>query len=538
MMQLVRPGRVPQTNRGSVTVGAQQISTPITFPAPTEGLVTTQSMAAEVPGSATVLDNWIPTLTGVRIRGGSTRRGLAADGGDFLSAFRYKYGTNEKLFMATASAIYDMTSPAAPPATTAAAVSGMANGDWTTFQHTNAGNAFLVAVNGANERRLYNGSAWTTTPAITFTDGSTSAQFGYGFLFKNRQFFLKNATLDAYYLGLNAIGGAAAVFPLGGVMKKGGSLLTGFTWSLESGDGLADYCVFVSTEGEVAIYSGSDPSSASDFALKGVYQIGKPLGKNAWMRAGGDILVATIDGLIPISQVFQRDRQTITLVSLSRQIEDDWKKAANATATGWNMALWPEQNIVFITFPENTVVSDTTFVLNVLNGKWGIIRNWMANCFQTYQSSIFFGSIDGVCWQGDITGEDDGQPFPASYLSQFTAGGQIGQRKSVSLARLFLRAKTKPHVRLFARADHNLSTPNFGMASVGDDGSSEWDIGLWDVAEWDTGTSRERFEFRQNVRASGDMIALGCQIVSGGQFKLDIELDLMTAQVQMGEQSA
>lgn len=87
---------------------------------------------------------------------------------------------------------------------------------------------------------VYNGTSWTTAPAITFTDGTTMAQLNYGWLFKNREFFLKNGTLDAYYLPVNAVGGAAALFPLGGVMKKGGSLLTGFSWSLESGDGLND----------------------------------------------------------------------------------------------------------------------------------------------------------------------------------------------------------------------------------------------------------------------------------------------------------
>ncbi len=357
-----RAGRIAQSNRGAVSIGRQQTSQPVTFPAPKGGLVTTSDMASQQPGSASVLRNFFPTLTGCKIRGGSQRKGLAADGGDIKSAFKYKYGTTERLFMATGTAIYNMTSPAAPPTTTAADVSGLSGGDWCAFQHTNAGTSYLVCLNGANDRQLFNGTTWTTAPAITFTDGTTMPQLNYGWLFKNREFFLKNATLDAYYMAVNAVGGAATVFPLGGVMKKGGSLLTGFSWSLESGDGLNDMCVFVSTEGEIAVYAGDDPSSASTFALKGVYQIGKPLGKNAWIRAGGDILIATTDGLIPMSQVFQRDRQSITLVSVSRPIEDDWRLAAKAASTGWTLKQWPEQNLVFVAFPENTVVTDTTFV--------------------------------------------------------------------------------------------------------------------------------------------------------------------------------
>lgn len=538
MKMTVRPARIGQSNRGSVSVGQRVTSQPVTFPAPKGGLVTTMDIASQQPGTATVLRNFFPTLIGSRIRGGSIKEGLAADGGDITSAFKYKYGTNEKLFMATGTAIYNMTSPASPPTTTAADVSGLSGGNWCTFQHTNAGVSNLVCLNGADDRRLYNGTTWTTSPAITFVDGTTMPQLNYGWLFKNRQFFLKNATLDAYYLPVNAMGGAAVVFPLGGVMKKGGSLMTGFSWSLESGDGLSDLCVFVSTEGEVAVYAGDDPASASTFGLKGVYQIGKPLGKNAWIRAGGDILVATSDGLTPISQVFQRDRQALSLVSVSRPIEDDWKKAANATGGGWTLTQWSEQNLVFVTFPENSVVTDTTFVLNVLNGRWSTISNWRALCYATLQGGLFFGSLDGYCWQGDITGTDDGMTFGAMYLSQFSPAGSFGQRANASLAHMYFRAKTAPQVLLFAKADYDKATPSFSSVTIGDTTSSEWDVGLWDVALWDGVSDQNRYQYRQNVRASGDMLAIGCVIISGGDVKLDVEVDLATLQVSIGEASA
>lgn len=533
-----RPGRIAQTNRGSVQVGAKQSSAPLTFPAPTLGLVTTASMGAAPSGSASILENWFPTLTGARVRGGSVRRGLAADGGDIRTAFKYKYGGVEKMFMATNSGIYDMTAPAAPPATTPAAVSGMSSGDWCAFQQTNAGTSYLVCLNGANDRRLFNGVSWGTTPAITFSDSTTMASLNYGWIFKNRQFLIKNGSLDAYYLDLNAVGGAASVFPLGGVIKKGGSLLTGFSWSIESGDGPNEYCAFVTTEGEVAIYAGSNPADANDFALKGVYLVGKPLGKNALIKSGSDVLLATVDGLTAISQIFQRDRQTLALVSLSRSIEREWKTAANAVPTGWTMTLWPEQNLVMVAFPENTSLADTTFVFNVLNNKWSIIKNWSATAYQTIQGSLFFGSVDGYVWQGDTTGSDDGAPFASTYLSNFTPGGEFSQEKAASKAQMSFRAKTEPNVKLYARADYDLGRPAFSVVSIGDAGSSEWDVGLWDVAKWDGFSEARNFKFQQDVRASGKMLAVGCVILSGGLFRVDCEVDFAVLQVEAGEQSA
>lgn len=535
---MVRPGRVAQTNRGSVSVGSKATGTPITFPAPKLGLVSNYDLMAEQAGAASVLQNFLPTLKGARIRGGSIKKALLAGLGNVRSAFNYRFGGIEKMFMATDTGIFEVTSPSAPPVTTPASLGSQTSGNWTVVQHTTQGTSMMVCVNGSDPRQLYNGTAWVTAPAMTFTDGTTSNQLNYVWLFKNREFFLKNGTMDAYYLPLNSLGGEAKLLPLGGVMKKGGQLLTGFSWSIESGDGLNDMCVFVSTEGEVAVYSGADPSDLNTWALKGVYQIGKPLGKNAWIRAGADILIATTDGFLPMSQVFQRDRQALSLVSISRPIEDEWRAAASATGTGWTITQWIERNLVFITFPKNVVMQDTTFVLNVLTGRWSIITNWNASCFSTLQGSLFFGSTGGNVWQGDTSGTDDGLPFTAAYLSQFLAGGNVGQRKTAAMARMLIRGKAKPNVLLFARADMNKTIPAFSEVSIGNQQSSEWDVGLWDKAVWDGVSTRNDYWYRQNVRASGDTLALGCIIVSGGQFALDAEIDIGALQVEVGEASA
>lgn len=539
-MNLVRPrpGRIQQTDRGTTEVGDKQTTTPINYPAPYEGLVTVMDVSGQVPGAACILTNWLPTLRSARIRGGCTKYALVADGTEIKSSFKYKYAGIEKMFVATATAIYDVSAPPAPPATVAAAVSGFTSGEWTVFQHTNAGVSSLCCFNGTQDRRVYNGSTWGTTPAITFSDGTTMSQLNYGWLYRNRQWLLKNNSLDAYYLAVDAIGGAATVFPLGGVMKKGGALIMGFSWSLESGDGLSVLNVYVTTEGEVAVYEGTDPASLNTWALKGVYQIGKPLGKNAWIRAGGDILVATMDGLTPISQIFQRDRQAISLVSASRPIENIWKKAALATQYGWSLKQWDEQNLVFISFPENLVVSKTVFVFNVLTGKWGIIENWYTTCFEMKGGAMYFGSNAGYVYQGDITGTDDGLSFSARYLSHFLSVSQLGQRMVAQMAHMYFKGKDKPRPLLFTRGDMEMTVPNNPVVTVGSGLSAEWDVGLWDVALWDSSVPVNFYTFRQNVRASGDMIALGAVIVSSGPYRLDIELDIGIVQMGAGEQSA
>src|SRR3546814_8798766 len=66
----------------------------------------------------------------------------------------------------------------------------------------------------------------------------------------------------------DSIGGPAEPFPLGGVFGLGGSLLFGSAWSIDSSSdsGLSEQNIFVSTEGEVAVYQGSDPGEAATWS--------------------------------------------------------------------------------------------------------------------------------------------------------------------------------------------------------------------------------------------------------------------------------
>jgi hypothetical protein len=328
------------------------------------------------------------------------------------------------------------------------------------------------------------------------------------------------------------------VFPLGGVLKRGGGLLTGFTWSPESGDGLNMLCCFVSTEGEIAVYQGDDPTVAASWALKGVYKISKPLGKNAFIQAGGDILICTMSGLIPLSQVFQRDRDTVSLAALSRPIEDDWRKVAEATPYGWSITVWEEKTLALVTFPFTQVAPDTTFVLNIQTGKWSTITGWRATSYASHQAALYFGDGAGKIWQANTSGADDGMPFKAVYLSHFMPVGGFGRRAQATLAQMYFIGKVNPIVHLFARANGDTREPSGPEVTQVSPATAEWDVGKWDEALWDVGVDTTKVHKRQNVRATGDMLALGCVLTSGGSTPLQIDLDLGVLQIAAGESSA
>lgn len=535
----VRPGRLPK-RVGSSGGGNRQSSAPLVFPAPKLGLVTNAGLSDEISGAASVLDNWWPTIRGARIRGGSAKVGQVDEpelSADILSAFRYRFAGAEKLFMATETAIYDVSNPPLLPDTIPISHGSLLGGAWSTFQHATEEGGFLIALNGVDDRLVFNGTLWSSDPEITFDDGddTTTANFSHGWLFKRREFFIKSGTLDAYYIeAAGAIGGAVKVFPLGGVFTEGGTLLTGFTWSLTSGDGPNAYCVFVTTEGEAAVYAGDDPGG-ENFGLQGVYQIGKPLGKNAYIRVGADVWISTMNGCVSLSDIVQAGEMSLPI---SQPIEEEWGMAASASGGGWQMTFWDEQKLILISFPSTVVVPDTTFVIHSQTKRWALIRNWPSKCFGVKEGRLFFGGLRGLVWAAETSGSDDGAPFQASYLSQFIAAGKFGQRKTATLAHMYFRGKDIPRVKLFARADGDTGVPTQSAVSIGDTTQSVWDVARWDEGIWDDVSTLRRFDFRQDVGADGETLAIGAVITSGGPVPLTVHIDLGTMQVSAGEASA
>ena len=106
--------------------------------------------------------------------------------------------------------------------------------------------------------------------------------------------------MDAWYLPIDSVGGVLAKIPLAGAATLGGKLIAGASWSLDAGDGIDDKNVFITSEGEVLIFTGSQPRRRRQLAAGGRYRTSPPMGMNAHVSVGGDLLLLTVDGIIPL----------------------------------------------------------------------------------------------------------------------------------------------------------------------------------------------------------------------------------------------
>ncbi|WP_173989477.1 hypothetical protein [Agrobacterium salinitolerans] len=386
---------------------------------PVRGWIANEALANAKPGGARLLENWFPTKTSARLRGGS-RKYATISTGPVLRMWTYKSGTAEQFFASDQANIFDITNVVDADVIPTAEVTGQSAGYYSTAQFGTAGGDYLYAVNGADDALLYDGSTFTainTTSTPAFTGVATSA-LSFVWSFASRLFFIEKNTMNVWYLPVDSIGGLAKVFSLAGVFQEGGSLLMGGKWSMDSGDGLDDKWVVVSTQGEVAVFQGTNPESAADWQKVGIYKVTPPMGMNCQMQAGGDLLIGVEDGIVPISQAVNKDEAALSLASVTAAIEPEWKKEVIARRTlPWEIMKWPTNNMMVVSLP---VVDDGVqpycFVANLETGAWTKFTGWETRSLCRYGIFGFFGTNDGTIHQMDVGGSDDGLPYVCSYV--------------------------------------------------------------------------------------------------------------------------
>ena len=466
--------------RQPVQAPVQNKSRPYTFVAPRGGWVTSQNLVQSPPGTAQVLENWRPTTTGISLRGGSRTHATINSTG-VISMMAYNPTGAQKLFACDVTSIYEITTVADPLVPPTPDVTGQTSGYYSYVNFVTAGGAFLTAVNGTDDALLYNGTIWGSA-AIT---GVATDTLSHVWVYRNREMFVQDSSLSAWYLPVNSIGGAALEIALYGIFKKGGKLLFGSTWSLGQTTGLEDNCVFVTDQGEAAIYSG-DPDDAT-WTLVGVYDLSTPLGKRGTMRAGGDLVIATEEGMVPISSAVSKDAAVLSLAAISRNIEPDWRAAALArNSLPWEIVKWPEQRYAVVSLPITADGQDSIcFVVNTETGAWCKYTGWNTQCLELLDGQLYFGTKAGTIKLAEVGGSDDGMPIYYTYVGNpDPITKNIAGIKNMHQARVTFRSATSFNAQVTFATNYSVTIPAPPNAAA-DAASNEWDSGLWDVALWD-----------------------------------------------------
>jgi hypothetical protein len=445
-------------------------------PPPIKGWNTVLSMDGMKPEWAVTLDNWFPQPGYIEPRGGRASHCATGNAADVESLMAYQglAALDDKLFAAAGTVLYDATT-----SVPSSSLTGLANSRFQHINFTTTGGKFLYIVNGADTRH-FDGTAWAT-PAIT---GIVTADIVHINIHKNRIWFTMKNSTKAAYLPVDSIQGAAVTLELGAVFPNGGYLMAMGTWSRDTGTGPDDFAVFISSEGDLAVYAGTDPSDATKWKIVNVYEVGPPMGRRCFTKIGSDLGIITIDGVLPMSQIPGIERGAAGRISLTANIQPSMNTVARAGKDlfGWQLLSYPRGTMAILNVPLTT--GDTQqFVMNTVTGGWARFLDQHAHCWETYKDRLFFGGHAGVVYEADKGSNDAGAAIVATMKTAFDYMDERGRQKQWTLLRpkLTTEAQLTPTVGLNVDfRDDAQPSPSLSALT----GVALWDVALWDVDVW------------------------------------------------------
>lgn len=445
--------------------------------APTGGWDTETALADMPADHAVIMDNWFPDTDSVTMRRGHEEYATGMSGAvETLIEYTPRTGVGE-LFAANGGNIYDVS---AGGSVGAAVVTGMTNDRWQFTNMGTTGGQFVLAFNGADTGRLYNGTTWSTV-SIT---GPTATDLVWCNIHQNRLWVGEIDSLDAYYLPVNSIGGSATLFSIAGVAKLGGYIMAMGTWTRDSGTGLDDVALFLTSEGEAVVYQGTDPSSSSTWALIGVFRIGKPIGRRCIIKAGADLVMITQDGFVPASAILQTDRSQAERVAISAQIDKAVNDAVRLYGDdfGWQPILYPKGRQLLVNVPQ---VGDTShqYVFNTLTGAPCRYTGQNAACWGLLNDDLYFGGFGGKVYKADTGTADVDANIVGDCLQAFYDFRSPQTVKAFKLAEPLIQGNGSPNISLELNVDYNIRSPS-APSNVLNSSAGLWDVGLWDEALW------------------------------------------------------
>lgn len=621
-----------------------------TFVAPVGGWISNRALAIpngpDQPQGADRLDNFFPNATGCVLRRGCAPYAQISNSGQpVASLFKYIVGENIRMFGATATTIYDITTVPNPVNFSLSlddeetliidddgntiggnssegleVYENTTNGDWSTVQFGTTGGTYLIGVNGTSTAFIFDGADFfpydgsdvyklnydaetaaftvgatvtggTSTatgkiykivPSVTtgegtlwltnvtggpfqnneaLTDGSggaatanginviavtaitfpsgypslTTADLAFVWIYKEALYFIEKNSLRAWYLEPDMIGGELKPYPLNGYLDKGGSLLWGQSWSLASSDqgGLSSQNVFTTTEGESAVFQGINPTDTS-WSMVGVYSVGKPLGKHGFIRAGGDIVIATDVGDVALSKAVQVDFAALAPNAVSYPINAAWNDAIQQRGREWHCEVWPEGQMAIVIPTATDEIDPVWFVANATTGAWAPFTNWYATCVLAWNGRLFFGSKNGQVFEAMVGGTDYGAPFTGVYVPLFSDVGKPTSHKMARMARIEAKSRAPFNEKVSCLFDFDTSVPappDSGLVPIG----NEWENAVWDSSVWNADRAAVITKRRHAVGGHGYRMAPVFQVTSGSAVPLDVEIVTLDVTFESGD---
>jgi hypothetical protein len=304
---------------------------------------------------------------------------------------------------------------------------------------------------------------------------------------QNCLWFADDANLTAYYLPLQAKSGQLKMLPLNAMFRRGGSIRAIYSWTVDGGNGMDDkLCVF-SSNGECAIYSGTNPDT--DYQLDGVYRFDAPLNKNCVQQYGGELYLLISTGLVPMSTLMRAE--TEQLGQTDRSVFSAFMDASRRfrAAAGWQLLLDPSTSRMICNLPQGGA------------NHYGQMVRFMPNSFWTSWSAVparSWGWLNNLLYVGDDKGnlfaynrsylDDAGQAIKVDVQFAWSNYRSAGV-KQFKMLKPYIITDGRPRPMIDMQVDYDVAPPaNQPDLSFGSQGA-DWDTADWNTADWAAGVT-------------------------------------------------
>ena len=421
------------------------------------------------PQYAIQMDNLIPDSDGDRVRNGF----VSCVSGTYKRLIPVPFIEHERL-IACKDGDIDVYTPS-DWTVSPTHVSGYQSDDWVSSTFTDgSGGKHLFLANGADTPIDYTSGGGIASTTFTIPVG---VRLDTPLSFKNALYFV-GGDWDIYYGGTQAISGSLTKFSVGSFFKKGGRILTIQNWTQDAGQGMNDIFVIISTEGEVMLYQGTNPSE-SDWSSLGVFAIPRPIGKRCCEMVGADIIILTENGYLPLSSVLSDLRANRTAISgkINPIVRDK-----NFTLD-WEIHFYSKKGFLFVNAPSNVSgYSHEQHVLNINTNGWCRFLGMDAQSWAVLFDNLYFCNGNGI-FQADKGETDDGKWI---YFQVQKAYNTFGTPEKKQLIRISMRYMGTSDIEIYKKinSDFKIGKNRIIMTSDKTVYSSYWDEAIWDESFW------------------------------------------------------
>ena len=453
----------------------------ITLPAPIKGLNKKDPMSAMDALYAIEMDNYIPLDGKVELRPGykihTTFSGLEK----VKTLAAYRYPNEDRFFAFYDGKMFDITSPLSPIDKEISLSTSYCQ----TVQYKN----YLYILNGLDTPKAFyvdaNGDEHLSDWG--FSGGNLQAtRIVTGGVSKEFLWFVEKDSLRVWYAGTaGSVSGTLYAFDLSGVSKWGGAILAVANWTVDGGTGIDDLTVFITSEGEVLVYAGTNPNNASNWILKGSYKISKPIGYRCVLAYQGDMVIICQDGYFPLAKALAAANAGDSLLAFSDKIRGlviD-RTSKNKNKEGWQAIIYNKKGYGIFNVP--TAEQFEQHVINISTGAWCRFTNINAYCWCVFDDCIYFGST-GAVYRFDDGYDDNGMEITGAVEQAFCDMG-IPNLKRFSLLNPRTASSMAYDLAIYTNTDYKKRNVSYTVC-VGKASGTKWNRCLWSASQDLVGT--------------------------------------------------